>query len=84
MIKGLLLPPPSLSAPYLSRGFLRLVTQQSKLKFPRADNSNSLSEAACREGALIHLGLLALTPQPFLNLSLAIQVPVIPDYGVSL
>ena len=43
-----------------------------------------LSEAACREGILIHLGLLALTPQPSLIPSLAIQVPVIADYAVSL
>lgn len=71
-------------APAWPQGLLRLVIQQPKLKFPKADNSTSLSEAACRKGILIHLGLLALTPQPSLTRSLAIQVPVIPDYGVSL
>lgn len=71
MIKGLLCLPHPFQPPSLALGFLRLVTQQPKLKFPRADNSNSLSEEACREGILIHQGLLAFTPQPSLALSLA-------------
>lgn len=71
MTKGLLLPPPSSPLTWPPRGFLRLVTQQPKLKYPRADKSSSLSQAACREATLIHLGLLAHLPQPSLTLSLA-------------
>lgn len=71
MTKGLLLPPPFSPLTWPPRGFLRLVTQQPKLKYPRADKSSSLSQAACREGTLIHLGLLAHLPQPSLTLSLA-------------